>query len=238
MDQRKTFEKEHFHINVARLKKGGETFEINIDPGKAVDFKEGKNVDIEDIIKSPEIFADAKDGELASEEVMKNVFGTQDKIKVAKIILEKGEIQLTAEHRNEVREKKKKKLINIIHRNAIDPKTNLPHPVQRIENAFEEAKIKLDEFRTVEDQVNDTIKKLQPILAIKFDHKKIEITVDATHSHYVFTLAKKYGTLKENKWLNDGSWYGIIEIPAGLQNEFFDELNSVTHGRVNTKIIE
>lgn len=238
MDQRKTFEKEHFHINVARLKKGGENFEINIDPDKAVDFKEGKNVDIKDILKSPEIFADAKDGELASEEVMKNVFGTINKEEVAQKILEQGEIQLTAEHRNKVRELKKRKLVNIIHRNAIDPKTKLPHPIQRIENAFEEAKIKLNELKSVEDQVNDVIKKLQPILPIKFDHKKIEINIDAAHSHYVFQLAKKFGTIKENKWLNDGSWYGIVEIPAGLQNEFFDELNNATHGKANTKILE
>lgn len=236
--QRKTFEKEHFNINIARLKKGGQNFEINIDPDLAVEFKEGKDLSIEDVLKSQDIFFDAKDGNLASEDVMKRIFNTDNKLEIAEIILQKGEIQLTAEHRAKVRENKRKKLVNIIHRNAIDPKTQLPHPVQRIENAFEEAKIKLEEFKSVEDQVNDVVKKLQVILPIKFDHKKIEIKIDDAHAHAVFAIAKKYGVLKENSWLNDGSWFGIIEIPAGLQNEFFDEINGSTHGRAITKILD
>jgi ribosome maturation protein SDO1 len=238
MDGRKTFEKEHFQINIARLKKGGETFEINIEPDLAIEFKEGNKVDFEDILKSQDIFADAKEGKLASEETMKTVFGTNNSLEVAKIILDKGDIQLTAEHRAKVRERKKKKLINIIYRNAIDPKTNMPHPIQRIENAFEEAKIKFEEFKSVEDQVKDVVKKLQVILPIKFDHKKIEIKLDAAHSHVIYELAKKYGKLVENNWLNDGSWFGVIEIPAGLQNEFFDDLNNKTHGGAITKLID
>jgi len=36
--------------------------------------------------------------------------------------------------------------------------------------------------------------------------------------------------------MNDGSWHAVVEIPAGLQNEFFDELNKETHGNIHTKI--
>ncbi len=238
MDQRKTFEKEHFNINIARLKKGGQSFEINVDPDLAIAFKEGQKVDIIDILRSEDVFFNTKEGELASETMMKSLFGTDKTLEVAKIILEKGEIQLTAEYRNKVREQKKKKLLNIIHRNAINPKTGMPHPIQRIENAFEEAKVKFKEYVTVEDQVQDIVKLLQPILPIKFDHKTIEVKVDAAHSHAIFGIAKKYGVIKENKWLNGGSWYGLIEIPAGLRTEFFDELNKVTHGTATTKIID
>ena len=238
MDQRKTFEKEHFKINLARLKKGGQNFEINIDPDLAISFKKGNDVDIVDILKSEEIFFDSKEGELASETIMESLFGTKKTLEVAKIILDKGEIQLTAEYRNKLREQKKKKLTNIIHRNAIDPKTGNPHPMQRIENAFEEVKIKINEYESAEDQVQDVVKKLQVVLPIKFDHKKIEIKIDAAHAHVVYELTKKYGVLKENNWLGDGSWYGIIEIPAGLQNEFFEDINKVTHGSVIMKVLD
>jgi ribosome maturation protein SDO1 len=238
MIQRKTFEKEKFQISIARLKKENQNFEINIDPDLAIELKEGKNIDIEDVLKSQEIFFNATEGDLASEEIMKSIFGTDNKLEIAKIILEKGEIQLTSEHRQKIRDQKKKKLVNIIHRNAIDPKTNLPHPVQRIENALEEAKVKLDEFKKVEDQVQDILKKLQVIIPIKFDKKILEIKIDAAHAHVVYEIANKNGKLKENNWLSDGSWFGRIEIPAGLQNEIIDELNSKTHGGVDIKIID
>ena len=38
-----TYDDERFSINVARLKKGGEHFEIVIDPDTAVEFKEGND---------------------------------------------------------------------------------------------------------------------------------------------------------------------------------------------------
>ena len=238
IDQRKTFEKEHFNLNIARLKKEGQTFEINIDPDLAISFKEGEEIEIEEILKSQDVFFDTKKGELASENIMKTIFNTENKIEIAKIILEKGEIQLTAEHRKKVREQKRNKVIQIIHRNAIDPKNKTPIPIQRIENAFEEGKIKIQEYVSAENQIKDIVKELQPLISIRFEKKKIEIKINATYAHLVYGLIKKFGTIKENNWLNDGSWYGVIEIPAGLQNEFFDEINGKTHGHVIIKTIE
>jgi ribosome maturation protein SDO1 len=238
MDQRKTYEKEHFNLNIARLKKNGQTFEINIDPDLAILFKEGKNIDIKDILKSEDIFFDVKKGELASETIMQNVFGTQDSLEVAKIILKQGEIQLTAEHRKKVREQKRNKIIQTIHRNAINPRTDTPIPIKRIENAFEEGKIKIKEYVSAENQIDDIIKKLQPIISIRFETKKIELKVSAKHAHTIYGVINKYGKITQNNWLNDGSWYGIVEIPAGLQNEFFDEINNKTHGKVICKIVE
>ena len=59
----------------------------------------------------------------------------------------------------------------MIHANGIDPKTNLPHPLQRIENALEEANVKIDEHKSEEKQVEEIVRKLQPILPIKFANR-------------------------------------------------------------------
>ncbi len=238
MQTNKTYEKEHFKLNLARIKKEGQNFEINIDPDLAIAMKEGQNIAISEILKSEHIFFDAREGELASQEMMKTIFGTDDVLKVAKKILDDGEIQLTAEHRQKVRDRKQKKLVSMIHRNAIDPRSGLPHPVQRIENALNEAKIKINEIGKVEDQLQDILKKLQPIIPIKFERKQIEVKIGPEHAHSMYTIATKYGSIKENQWLNDGSWFGVIEIPAGLRNEFLDELNNITHGNAIIKMLE
>ena len=41
----------------------------------------------------------------------------------------------------------------MIHRNAVDPKTGLPHPPQRIESAMEEAKIHVDEINLLQTKL-------------------------------------------------------------------------------------
>lgn len=36
--------------------------------------------------------------------------------------------------------------------------------------------------------------------------------------------------MNQENWLNDGSFTAIVEIPAGLYEEFLDKINKVTHG--------
>ncbi|MBW3015745.1 ribosome assembly factor SBDS [Candidatus Woesearchaeota archaeon] len=237
MSHRITYDKERIHLNLARLKKGGEIFEIDIDPDKAIEFKEGKNVDIKDILKAEKVFSDAKKGLLASEERMKSLFGTDDPIEVAKVIIEDGEVQLTAEYRQMVRDNKRKRIIEIIHRNGIEPKSGLPHPLQRLENAFAEAKIKIDEFAPEEKQVQEIMKKLKPILPIKFEVREIEVIIGAEYAAKAYPTVKSFGKLLRDQWQSDGSWRCVIEIPAGMQEDFFDKLNSMTHGEVQTKLL-
>ncbi len=233
-----TYDQEKVHFNLARLKKGGANYELVVDPDKAVAFKEGSDIDIRDIIKSQDVFFDAKKGEHASLERMAEVFGTSDTLEIAKIILTEGEIQLTSEHRAKVREDKKKQIINLICKNACDPKTKLPHPPLRIERAMEEAKIRIDEFKRAEDQVSDIIKSLRPIIPISVETRKVNVHVPNNHAAKLYGVMQNFGKITQEKWLDDGSWKGVVELPAGLVNEFFDKLNSDTHGSVHTEIID
>jgi len=233
-----TYDKEKFSINLAKLKKGGENFEVVINSDNAIAFKQGKDIAIEDAIINEKIFADAKKGLLASEKLMQQLFDTTDVKEVAKIIIKNGEIQLTAEYKQKLREEKKKRIINFIHINGIDPKTGLPHPITRIENAFEEAKVHIDEFKPQEKQIDEILKKLRVILPIKFEIDEIEIKIPATHAAKMYSVVKGFAKILKEDWLNDGSWKCVVEMPAGLKQDFFDKLNSMTHGEIETKILK
>jgi len=89
--KRTTYDPEKFNLNVARIKKGGENYEIVVDPDSAIAFKEGKEIEIIDILKYEKIFSDAQKGQLSPEKNFKESFGTEVILEIAKIILEKGE---------------------------------------------------------------------------------------------------------------------------------------------------
>jgi ribosome maturation protein SDO1 len=233
-----TYDHERISFNVARMKKAGEIFEIVIDPDLASAYREGKGSDVREVLHAEFIFNDAKKGIKASEESLETAFHTKDPLQVAAILLKEGELQLTAEYRDKKREEKKRKIIEIIHINAIDPKSGLPHPVTRIENAFEEAKVHVDENKRAEDQVKTIIDQLRPILPIKFDVRLIDVHIPANYAVKLYGIVKNYGKIKREEWQNDGAWRILIEIPAGLQTEFFEDLNNRTHGSVTTKIID
>src|SRR3989338_7872727 len=200
---------------VARIKKGNEKFEILV---------------------NDDIFKDVKKGLHASETEMKKLFGTMDKNEVAKKILIEGEVLLTTEYKNKLFEDKKKQIINIIHRNAVDPKTNRPHPPQRIELAMHGAKINIDYNHSAEHQVQEIVKKLSEILPIKYEIRKIEVKIPAKYAGKCFSTLKLRTKILSDEWLNDGSLFVVIEIPAGMQSDLFDELNKLTQGDIETKI--
>ena len=137
---------------IARLEYYGERFEILVDPDLASDFKRGEDIKIEEILAVEEVFKDAKKGDKASEEAMNKAFDTTDPLEAATIIIRKGQVQLTAQQRRDMQEDKRKMVVAKIARDAINPQTKLPHPARRIEIAMEEAKVRIDPFKSVDNR--------------------------------------------------------------------------------------
>ncbi len=223
---------------IARLKAHGETFEVLVDPYLARDFKEGKDVNMEEILATPYVFKDAHKGDKASEHEMEKIFGTSDPYEVAKIILRKGDVQLTAQQRKEMIEEKRKYIATIIHRHAVDPRTGYPHPVARILKAMDEAGVHVDLFKDAEAQVPEVIKAIRPLMPIKLETKIIAVKVPGDYVGRVYGEVRKFGNVKKEEWANDGSWMFLIEIPGGVEEEFYEKLNALTKGSALTKLIE
>lgn len=235
---RQTMEGERVHFNLAKLKKGGLNLEVAVDPDLAIEFKKGKSINIKDVIRSEKIFIDVKKGVFAPENRLRELFGTTDVHFVAAAILNEGEIQLTEEYREKLKEDKRKKIISIIVRNGIDPRTKLPHPPVRIENAMAEARVGIDMYKSAEEQVEDIIKKLRPVLPISFERKRISIRFPPNYAGKAYAILSGFGKPEKESWRNDGSFECEIEVPAGLEADLYDKLNSATKGSAETKTLE
>ena len=233
----KTYDKERFSINIAKLKKGGETFEVVINSEEAIAYRNNELNDIRDAIVNEKIFSDAKKGELASEDKMKLLFGTADPIEVAKIIIKEGEIQLTAEYRNKLREQKRQQIIGAIHANAIDGRTNLPIPIERIKNAMEEKRIHIDEFKPVGKQVEEIVEKLRELIPLKFGKEQLKIIIPAPSAPKALDFLKGKSDVKTITWLNNGNLEVYVEVSAGKYKALIEELENMTHGSAEIKTI-
>jgi ribosome maturation protein SDO1 len=223
---------------LARLKTHGSVFEVLVDCDLALALKAGKDVDIHEVLAIQKVFNDERKGMLAHDAQLKTVFGTADPLEVAKEIIKKGDVQLTAEHKARILAEKKKRILYIIHRNGVDPKTQLPHPMTRLELAFDEAKIHIDEHQPEDKQIKEILKKLRPILPIAFERKEIEVRITPEYGAKAYSTVKSFGQLKREEWLQDGSWLAVVEIPAGMQGEFMDKLGSLTKGNVECKVLK
>ncbi len=221
----------------ARLEKGGERFEILVSPDLAMKVKSGEKVDFSELMAVETIFKDAGRGTEQSPEAINRVFGTTSIEEAAKKIIMQGEVQLTTEQRRELKEKRTREIIQSISRNAINPQTGAPHPPQRIELAMKEAKIVVEAGKSAEEQMPKIIKDLKILLPISFEKLKLAVKIPAQFAGKAYSVLHGYGILKE-EWLNDGSLVVMLEIPAGIKLELMNELNHITHGDVQVKIVE
>lgn len=216
---------------IARLKSHGEKFEILVDPRIV-----SENLPLEDTLAAEFIFTDAGTGDRASQESLQKVFGTTDVLEIAQTIIKKGEIQLTTEQRKKIMEEKQKKVVQLIVRNAIDPHTKSPHPPRRVENALKEARVHIDLFKDAEEQVADIIKQLRPFLPLRVETKKIAVKLPAVYAGKYYQL-KEFGKIRKEEWQKDGSYIAVLEIPGGVEEEFYQRINALTKGEAETKLL-
>ncbi len=219
---------------LARLKKQEHNFEVLVDCEKAMDFRKG-NAELDDALITEDIFKDSKKGEHASEHDLVKIFGTEDKRQIAEKIIKTGEIQLTTEYKNKLREEKKKKIAFLISQYAVNPQSNTPHPLERIESAMDEKRIKIEEFKSAEEQVENVVSELREILPMSYEIKKLTLIIPAEASGKSFGILKKYAKLLKEEWLSDGRLSVNIEVPAGLQEGLFNDLNNIAHGQIESK---
>jgi len=222
---------------VARITRGNEHFEVLVKPDKALDYRMGKISAITEVLVTETIFSDASKGTKVSEEALRKAFGTTDPLKVADVIIKKGTLQLTTEQRRKMIEEKRRQIIAFISKNCVDPRTNLPHPPMRIEQAMEQIHYSIDPFKPTEEQAREVVKLLRQVLPLKMEQVSVSVHVPAEYAAKAYGTIKAMGTIKREEWRSDGSWYGILEMPAGLYGPFLEKIGEVTRGSAEAKIV-
>ncbi|HTZ42174.1 MAG TPA: ribosome assembly factor SBDS [Candidatus Omnitrophota bacterium] len=214
----------------ARIKKAGKNFEIIVDLDSALKFRKGlgNNPGAE----TDKIFTDIKKGFAASRSELNAAFGTDDANQIISEIVKKGEILTTQEFRDEEREKRIKQVIDFLAKNSVDPRTGNPHTSERIKNALEQAHVNIKNI-PVENQINDILEQITKIIPISVKMKKIRVTIPAMHTGKIYGIINTYKANEE--WLSNGSLQADLSIPSGLVMDFYDKLNSVTHGSALTE---
>jgi rRNA metabolism SBDS family protein len=224
-------------VTLVRYSFEGEKFEIMVKPDPALDFKMGKKKDISAVLVSDEIYTDSGKGTRPSSEKLLKAFNTEDQTEIAQIILEKGDLNLTTDQRRKMVEDKKKQIVTFIAKTYVDPKTHLPHPPLRIEQAMKDGRVSVDPQKNVDEQVKDVVEKLRSIIALKSESLQLEIVIPAQFASQSYAVLKSVGSLKKEEWQNNGSLKAILEIPAAARPNVIDRLGSTGPFRPEQNVI-
>jgi len=218
---------------IAKMNKNGLHFEILVDMNDALKVKKGESDYL--IVEGDRIFISVKKGDVASNNDLEIAFKTTDILEIGKIIVKQGDILVDQEHRSEEKEKQIRQVINFLSRNAIDPQTSNPISPERIKSALEEAHVNVKNV-PIENQIQEILDQISSIIPIRIETKKVKIHIPALQTGKVYGLVQQYK--EKETWLDDGSLEVIVNIPAGLIMDFYDKLNSMTHGSALTEDVQ
>jgi ribosome maturation protein SDO1 len=103
---------------------------------------------------------------------------------------------------------------------------------------MEEARLHIDPFKSVEAQVPAVMDAIRPLIPIRFDKVRIAVKVSGDNYGRCYDDFKHFGKIMKEEWQGDGSWIGVIEMPAGLQTDFMEKISNKTHGEVEAKVLK
>lgn len=221
---------------MVRYAHAGDKFEILVRPDPALDYRLGRKKDIASVLVSDDVYSDSGKGTKPPSERLLKAFGTDDASAVAKAILEDGELSLTTDQRRRMIEEKRRQVVEHIAKTYVDPRTHLPHPPLRIEQAMKEARVSIDPQRSAGDQVKDVVERLRGVVPLKSENVALDITVPAQFVPKSYSVLKSSGALKGETWGQDGSLKAILEIPAAARPRVIDRLGSATKGTATVEV--
>ena len=223
-------------VTVVRFAVEGEKFELLVKPDPALEYKLGKRKDISTVLVSDEIYSDSNKGTRASTEKLMKAFKTTDPVTIATLILQKGDLNLTTDQRRKMVLEKRKQIVEFIAKTYVDPRSHLPHPPLRIEQAMDDARISVDPFKNTDEQTKDIVEQLRSIIPLKSENMLLEILVPAQFAAQSYSVLKSAGTLKKEEWQSNGSLKVILDIPAAARANVIDRLGSVTKGSASIEV--
>jgi ribosome maturation protein SDO1 len=216
----------------------GEKYEILVYPDPALNFKMGKQVDPTQVLAIDEVYSDSSRGLRASAEKLKKHFKTEDHAKAALEVLKRGELQLTQEQRMRLTEEKRRQVVSMIAKNYVDPKTHLPHPPVRVEQAMQEARVSIDPFKDVSEQTKAVIEEIRTIIPLKSERVRLAVKAPAQYAGQAVGVLKGFGEILKEEWGQDGGLSVVLEVPAASQPSLLDRLGAVTKGSAQVTLVK
>lgn len=183
------------NVAVVRLRRGGKRFEIACYKNKVVNWRNGVETDIDEVLQIAKVYENVSKGKFAKKSDWMTAFGVSDEEEACRIILEHGELQVAQGERKAQVENLYRDIATIVADKCVNPDSNRPYPFSVIERVMKDIHYAVVPNRSAKQQALDVIKKLQEHIPIARAKMKVKITASAA-------AAKK---IKEESTKHDGT---------------------------------
>lgn len=163
------------NIAIVRLKTHGKRFEIACYKNKVLNWRDGTETDIDEVLQTDTIFSNVTSGTLAKEADIQKAFGTKDKVEVCKRILKSGDLQVSNEEREAHMEALFRDIVTICVERCVHPLTGRQHTSTTVDNALKSLGFSVKPDQTAKKQSLVAINLLCTEMADAFVRAKMRL---------------------------------------------------------------
>lgn len=125
------------NISLVRLKKGKKRFEIACYKNKVLEYRNGIEKSLDEVLQIPSVFLNVSKGQSAPTAELKKAFPGMTQDEIVMEILTKGELQVGAKERDQQLEALQKEVVNIVASRLVDPTSKRVYTPGMIEKALD-----------------------------------------------------------------------------------------------------
>ena len=195
------------NVAIVRMTKGGKRFEIACYRNKVVNYRQGIETDLSEVLQTERVFTNVSKGEFAKSQDLQTIFGTTDEHTIIQLILTRGDLQIGDLERTQQYESMARDIATWITENCIHPVTQRPYTIPQIRQAMKAAEYTIHPTRPMKRQYLDCFKKIQSALSIIRAPMELQLTYPQNRSADVQRVCQEHALLlhvkDDNETTND-----------------------------------
>lgn len=225
------------NVAVVRLKKCGKRFEIACYKNKVVNWRNKTEKDIDEVLQTQTVFSNVSKGQVAKKNELTEAFGTENMLEVCKMILEKGDLQVSDKERAAASDSAFKEISQLIASMVVNPETKRPIPPSAIDKALHEVHFALRPGRSTKQQALEVLPKLRETMKIERAKMRIRVHVPTKEARAVQTKLKAaFNEVEVENWDEEG-----LELVGLIEPGSFREIDTIvrndTKGSASLEIL-
>ncbi|KAF2352269.1 Ribosome maturation protein Sdo1/SBDS [Trinorchestia longiramus] len=223
------------NVAVVRLTKNGKRFEIACYKNKVINWRDGTETDINEVLQIHEVFTNVSKGATANKQLITKCFGTADVTEVCKLILKNGDLQWSEKERKELQDNLFKEIANIIADKCIDPETGVAHQSTLIQNAMKEIHFSIKPNQSAKKQALEIIPKLSDIISIRRANMRVKVSFPSKESKKLKPKIVELMTVEDEDHGIDTILVGVV--CPGHVKVITDLVQSATRGKGSVEVL-
>ncbi|CAH0518372.1 unnamed protein product [Peronospora belbahrii] len=181
------------NVAVVRMRKAGKRFEIACYKNKVQNWRNGVEEDIDEVLQIDKVYENVSKGKFAKKSDWSKAFDVHSEEQVCRIILDRGELQVSEGERKALVENMYRDIATIVADKCVNPTSNRPYPYTVIERVMKEIHYAVIPNRSAKQQALELIKKLPEHIPLARAKMKIQIITPKSGVQAIKTELLKEG---------------------------------------------